>query len=55
MYVGGIVGLLLAIYFLTRPDRNTYLLDFYCFRPPNRMKVDPKMFMDGARHNGVRL
>jgi hypothetical protein len=52
-YVGAGALALLALYWLTRPDRHTYLLDFYCFRPPNRMRVDPKEFIDGARRNGV--
>lgn len=43
------------LYYLIIPGKNVYLLDFYCFRPPNRMKVTHEMLINGAIRGGVRI
>ncbi len=45
---------LVALYYLLHPAKRVYLLDFYVFRPPNRMRVTHEMMIKGATRGGVR-
>eukprot|EP00884_Botryococcus_braunii_P014066 jgi/Botrbrau1/22660/Bobra.0132s0006.1 len=43
---------LALLYYALKPGKHVYLLDFYCFRPPNRMRVTHDMLINGAIRGG---